>query len=462
MRQAIPFLLFIFLVSRHHHNVKAQILADSTLLDSSTIAHHLDVPWEIKWGHHDNHLWITERYGRVSRINPANGNQDVVLDLSGTVYQQGESGLLGMVLHPNFVSNPQVFFVYTYLDGSIKERLVRYDYNGTALVNPFTLIEGIPGNTTHDGSRLLLLADNTLLMSTGDAQNQAAAQDLNSLNGKMLRFNLDGSIPTDNPIPGSALWTWGHRNAQGLLLAPNGRIYSSEHGPTTDDEINLIEKGRNYGWPDVHGFCDSPNENQFCLDSNVVEPLLNWTPTIAVSDIEWYGHPSIPEFTQHILMTVLKDKKIVRLTLNVDGTAITGQKDYFSGIWGRLRDICVAPDGTIYLATNGADWSNTDPFTHTIVALKNSNHPVGIYTNETGNRMQTWPNPANNQLYVQVPEHYLDGHLEFYDTTGKQWLKHPITTTNIRINTALLPGGIVYLVAKKEKAVLRTKVAIYR
>ena len=133
-------------------------------------------------------------------------------------------------------------------------------------------------------------------MTTGDAQDQPASLDLNEMTGKVLRFNIDGSIPTDNPIPGNPVWSWGHRNAQGLVMAPNGHIYSSEHGPTTDDEFNILEMNSNYGWPEVHGFCDNPNENNYCNSTPVNEPLYAWTPTIAPSDIisVSYTHLTLP------------------------------------------------------------------------------------------------------------------------------------------------------------------------
>lgn len=269
---------------------KAQITLDSTLLDTTTIITGLDIPWEIQWGP-DDWIWVTERYGRLSRIDPNRGTQEVLLDISSIVHQVGESGLLGMVLHPDFATTPQVFIVYTYRDNnnSFKERLVRYEYNAAAasLQNPLILLDNIPAANIHDGARLLILPDQTLLMTTGDASNQSLPQNINSLNGKILRLNLDGSIPADNPISGSPIWTWGHRNPQGLYAGPNGIIYSSEHGPANDDEMNIIEKGRNYGWPNVEGYCNLSAEMQFCADSNVAEPIRAWTPTVAASDLVW-------------------------------------------------------------------------------------------------------------------------------------------------------------------------------
>ena len=149
-----------------------------------------------------------------------------------------------------------------------------FKYENGTLENEFILLDNIPGNTTHIGCRMIIMPDNTLLFSTGDAQNQPSAQDVDQLTGKIHRLNLDGTIPNDNPFPGNSVYSFGHRNVQGLFLGPNGIIYSSEHGPSTDDEFNIIEAGMNYGWPNVHGFCDSPSEVAFCDENDVFEPLV--------------------------------------------------------------------------------------------------------------------------------------------------------------------------------------------
>ncbi len=351
---------------------------DSTVLTSRVVKDSLDIPWEILWGP-DDHIWMTERFGRVSRLNPETGEHDVLLDLSADVYERSEAGMLGMVLHPDFENTPHVFIAYTYLAGSsILERLVKFDYDGKTLIPIDTLVENIVGNTTHIGCRLLILPDNTLLMTTGDAQKQNLPQDMNSLSGKVLRMNLDGTIPSDNPSSNSYVWSYGHRNAQGLWLAPNGILYSSEHGPTTDDELNIIKKDRNYGWPTVAGFCDSPPEEAFCDENNVVEPLAAWTPTIAPSDIIWYGHRAIPEFRNKLLMTVLKDKSVIAFGFNEAGDSVVSETKYFKNELTRLRDICVSPDGKIYLATSGNAWSNNNPFTHKIIELSNEDYNASV------------------------------------------------------------------------------------
>jgi aldose sugar dehydrogenase len=173
------------------------------------------------------------------------------------VEPDGEGGLLGMVLHPNFATSPLVFVVYNYDDGAVyKEKVVRFTYNGTTLTSPLTIIDNIAAAGIHNGSRLVITPDLKLFITTGDANNTALPQDLAARNGKVLRLNLDGSIPADNPGAPSPVWSSGHRNPQGLVYA-NNMLYSSEHGADTDDEINIIEKNRNYGWPTVRGLCNT-------------------------------------------------------------------------------------------------------------------------------------------------------------------------------------------------------------
>lgn len=350
------FLFFAFLGS---HSTSAQIntieLATTTVV-ATTVAEDLHVPWEILWGP-DDWIWMTERNCGVSRINPETGEQIHLLEI-GDCHEQQESGLLGMAVHPDFQVNPWVFLVYTYLEGfSIEEKIVRYVYDANAqtLTEDMVLLDGIQGNTTHDGSRIIILPDLTILMSTGDAQNQAASQDIDALTGKFLRMNMDGTVPADNPIPGSLTYSYGHRNAQGLVMASNGIIYSSEHGPTNDDEFNIILPNRNYGWPTVQGFCNTPSEMNFCNMNDVVEPLAAWTPTLAVSGIDYFDHESIPEWQNSVLMCNLKARDLRLLRLNETGDEVIEEVVYLDEVYGRFRDICIAPDGRIFLSTSNQD-----------------------------------------------------------------------------------------------------------
>jgi len=261
-----------------------------------------------------------------------------------------------MVLHPAFTANPHVFVVYNYDKAGIyTEKVVRYSYNGTTLINPVIILDNIAAASVHNGSRLVISSDLKLFITTGDAANQPSAQNLGSLSGKILRLNLDGSIPSDNPVAGSLIWSYGHRNPQGLVFV-NDKLYSSEHGPDKDDEINMIIKNRNFGWPSVNGFCNESGEQNFCSANNVVEPLISWTPTIAVSGMDYYNSNTIPQWKNSIILTTLKDQTLYQLKLNSAGDKIEDTKKLITNTYGRLRDVCVAPDGKVYVATsNGSN-----------------------------------------------------------------------------------------------------------
>jgi len=262
-----------------------------------------------------------------------------------------------MVLHPQFTSNPYVYLVYNYFGekGRYLEKIVRYTYDGNTLTSPMTLVDDIVGRIggdfIHNGSRLTIGPDMKLYATTGDANMRYEfPQNPLSKNGKVLRINLDGSIPDDNPF-NNAIYTFGHRNAQGLVFAL-GKLYSSEHGETTNDEINIIHKGRNYGWPFVEGECNQPSEQAFCSLANVMEPIYTWTPTVAPSGIDFYDKSEIPQWKHSLLVTFLKDKKLRQLKLNADGTAVVTVKEYFVDTYGRLRDVAISPGGKVYLCTD--------------------------------------------------------------------------------------------------------------
>ena len=338
---------------------KSQILIGTTEIDTNTIATDLDTPWEILWGP-DDKIWITEREGIVSRIDPESGNKEVLLIIDEVV-QHSEDGLLGMVLHPNF-QHPDsqfVYLVYNYDAPARTERLVRYTFDSDTLIDPLILLDNIPASNNHNGSRLIIMPDRTIMMSTGDATNSSLSQNTGSLAGKILRINLDGSVPEDNPIGGNYLWSIGHRNPQGLVLAPNGILYSSEHGPSNDDEINIIEKDRNYGWPNVQGFCDLPTEQTYCTANNVKEPIAAWTPTLAVCGLDYYDHDAIPEWKNTLLLTTLKASRVVAMKLSQDGRSVLEEEAFFNEWWGRLRDICISPDGRVFIAVSNADGRGT-------------------------------------------------------------------------------------------------------
>lgn len=321
----------------------------TVIIKDSVLVQGLNYPWEILWGP-DNFIWMTERGGRVSRVNPVTGTVMPLLTISEVV-SNGEGGLLGMVLHPNFSTIPQVFVAYNYNSGSYREKIVRYTYNGTTLINPVTILDNINAASIHNGCRLLITPDLKLFITTGDASNQSLPQNTNALNGKILRLNLDGSIPADNPVAGNPYWSFGHRNSQGLVFA-NNIMYSSEHGPSNDDEINIIEKGRNYGWPTVQGFCDQSGELTFCSANNVKEPIKAWTPTAAVCGMDYYNSNLIPQWKNSLLMVALKNSRLYQMKLDAAFTSITETNEYFNSSYGRMRDICISPVGRVYICTS--------------------------------------------------------------------------------------------------------------
>lgn len=319
-------------------------------IKDSIITAGLNYPWEILWGP-DNFIWMTERGGKISRINPSTGSVILVHTIT-EVMTNGEGGLLGMALHPNFTTSPQVFVAYNYNNGSsYREKIVRFTYTGTAFINPVTIIDNIAASSIHNGCRLVITPDLKLFITTGDAADQSLPQNTSSRNGKILRINLDGSIPTDNPIAGNPYWSSGHRNPQGLVFA-NNILYSSEHGPNTDDEVNIIEKGRNYGWPTVTGFCNTTSEQNFCAANAIKEPLKVWTPTAATCGLDYYKSDLIPQWKNSLLLVALKDARLFQLKLNATFNSIEETTEFFTNKYGRMRDICISPSGKVYICTS--------------------------------------------------------------------------------------------------------------
>jgi glucose/arabinose dehydrogenase len=194
-------------------------------------------------------------------------------------------------------------------------------------------------------------------MTMGDASNGDLAQDKASPSGKILRLTLAGQAAPGNPFS-SVIYSFGHRNPQGLVFQPGtGTLYSTEHGPNDNDEVNRIVAGRNYGWPTVHGTCDDDvgSERPFCQANNVVEPLATWTPTIAPSGADFYNGDLIPQWKGSLLFTSLKGAALYRLTLSANGQSVIAKETLFANQFGRLRDVLVAPDGSVYLATSNRD-----------------------------------------------------------------------------------------------------------
>ncbi len=342
-------LLFVFAL------VPKEPVAPSPPLRVETLVSGLDTPWDLAWGP-DGALWVTERQGTISRINVATGALTQVGRLE--VLESGESGLMGMAFHPDFSNQPYVYLAHSYGSRrSIRNRLVRMRFDGTRLGNPETLLDDIPGARNHDGSRLAVGPDELLYMTMGDAGRRELAQDLSSLAGKVLRLTLNGRPAPGNPF-GTYVYSYGHRNAQGLVFHPqSGALYVAEHGPRTNDEVTRVEMGGNHGWPGVHGFCDgdTSGEQAYCSRNNVVEPLTAWTPTIGISGADFYDSDRIPGWRGSLLVTSLTGATLWRITLSPDGRRAVGREALFRGEYGRLRDVLVGPDGAVYIATSNRD-----------------------------------------------------------------------------------------------------------
>ena len=389
----------------------------------------LEGPWEIIWGP-DQQLWVTERRGRrVIRVNPVDGTRSTLLTLHEVHQSVTQDGLLGLVLHPDFlkslVGNNDVYVAFTYDDApgpALARRLGirRYQYDSTArtLTTPVDVITGLPTHDDHVGGRLVIGRDLKLYLTIGDQGsnfganrcNENHAQDLPTMSqiskkdwsnyqGKILRINLDGSIPADNPeINGvrSHVFSYGHRNPLGLVIGPNGEVYESEHGPNTDDEVNLIEGGRNYGWPNVAGYRDNktyvyanwsaskpapcqtlppgnavpasvPTQTEMAWNNDRFTPPLRTfftvdtgfkaqgigSATMAPGGIDIYTSATIPGWRSSLLALSLIRGVVYRMMLTPDGRTVTGAPVEVFATANRYRDIALNPDGrTFYLATD--------------------------------------------------------------------------------------------------------------
>lgn len=445
----ILFIVFTlsFLSARTNAQLTTRVVRDS-----------LFIPWDLVYAP-DSHIWFTQKNGYVCRLEPVSGTIDTIYHETATVIQ-GEGGMLGMCLHPNFPSPPFVYIAFNYLNGSAyKEKVVKYQYSGGTLSSPQIVIDNINAAGNHNGSRLLMQGNN-LFITTGDATTASVAQNINAINGKILRVVQDGSIPTDNPIPGSPLWSWGHRNPQGMVFV-NGKLFESEHGPNNDDEINIIQKGRNYGWPNVEGYCNTASEISFCTDSNVAEPINAWTPTLAVCGIDYYDHPMFPLFRKSLIMATLKDSKLYRLKLNaaqddIDSVVVIGGVSF-----GRLRDVCVAPNGKIYISTSNSNASGTGTRIDKIIEIYDpsyvDNSNVGLVF-KNGNKINIYPNPAANETTITIADAaYLPADYTIINTLGQAIMKGKLAGKEEIIKLGSIAPGIYHIRIEDNKKGLTTQ-----
>jgi PQQ-dependent dehydrogenase (s-GDH family) len=386
----------------------------------------LENPWDMAWGP-DGQLWVTERTGfRVTRLDPADGSKRVALTLTDVYQTVVQDGLLGIAFHRDPSGRDHAFVAYTYDRDPGPEvvrriRIKRYTYEaGGTLTAPVDVLDNMPAHDDHGAGRLAVGPDAKLYFSRGDqgsnflanycnrnraqdvpTADEVSRRDWSTYQGKILRMNLDGSIPSDNPqFAGvrSHIYAIGLRNTQGLVFAPDGRLYASDHGPSSDDELNVIESGRNYGWPNVAGFRDDrayvygnwsasspepcrtlkfdtvsipssvPQTKESAWSApNFAPPLTtfftveddydfraNGTATIAPSGIDIYTSAAIPGWATSILITGMRGGSLYRVKLGADGRTVTGSPLEYFRTANRYRDVVVSPDGRrIYLSTDG-------------------------------------------------------------------------------------------------------------
>jgi len=309
-----------------------------------TVAENLDIPWSIVWDP-DGTIFFTERNGNVRIIQDGIVSEKPILSLNVGGF---EGGLLGIALDPNYSENHYIYLFYTYNNFfSTENKVVRYVESNLTLSEDKVLIDKIPGGPNHDGGRIQFGPDGKLYITTGDAGNAGLAQDKNSVAGKILRINSDGSIPEDNPFFGSPIYSYGHRNPQGLDWDESGNLVATEHGPRQHDEINVIVPGANYGWPDIIG-----SETM----EGLITPIMNTdNDTWAPSGAEFYDGNKIPQWTGKFFVATLRGNHLHMIDFDIEKNKVLSHQKLFVGDFGRLRDVATGPDGYLYFLTSNRD-----------------------------------------------------------------------------------------------------------
>ena len=292
------------------------------------IVDHLDAPWSVAF--HDGATLVSERdTARVLELDEAGEVRQVaVID---DVQPSGEGGLLGIAVHDGYL--------YTYFTAREGNRIERFELLGgpgeLSLGGPERILDGIPSALFHNGGRIAFGPGGMLYATTGDAGDRPSAQDLDSLGGKILRMTPEGDVPADNPFPGSYVYSYGHRNSQGIGWTDDGLMYATEFGQDTWDELNLIEAGNNYGWPEVEGIAG---------EVGYVDPLQQWAPADA-------SPSGLAIVDGSIWIANLRGERLREVPLG----DLTSSVEHWVGEHGRLRDVTVAPDGTLWVVTNNTD-----------------------------------------------------------------------------------------------------------
>lgn len=319
---------------------------------NEVVAEGLEVPWSIIFTSTERML-VSERPGRIREIVDGELNPKALYSFPDVVSIE-ESGLMGLAVDPDYEANNFIYACYTSQDQSgMFNRVVRMVDARNKIRPDAVVVDNIPSAKYHAGCRLAFGPDGKLYITSGDARQPQAAQDLNSLAGKILRVNADGSIPQDNPFNGSPVYSYGHRNPQGITWdATTGVFYESEHGPSGNDgpaggdEINHIEAGNNYGWPLV-----SHDESLTGTQS----PLMQFTPAIAPAAILFYSSGTLTMFQGKLLLGALRGEGLALISLAADDPNTIEKVEWLIEDVGRVREVTAGPDGTIYFSTSNRD-----------------------------------------------------------------------------------------------------------
>ncbi|NNM20106.1 MAG: PQQ-dependent sugar dehydrogenase [Gammaproteobacteria bacterium] len=343
--------LFVFVASLFFGHALAQ------QYELETVADDLDEPWCVAFLPNGDYL-VTEMSGRLVRLD-ATGKSRASISGVPEVYRDSQGGLFDVALHPDFAANQTLYL--SYAEGPARKNattVARARLDGEQLADVKVIYSVSPRKDTpvHYGGRLLFLPDGTLLLTTGDGFDyREAAQDIKSGLGKVIRMNDDGTPAANNPLAKAPhVYSYGHRNPQGLAITQAGRVYLHEHGPRGGDELNLLEAGVNYGWPaithgvDYSGALVSP----FTEWKGMAQPLHHWTPSIAPSGLAVYEGADFPDWRGDLFVGALVHREVRRLDMK-DGKFV-GEEAVFPEIRARIRDIRISPADTIHILTDGS------------------------------------------------------------------------------------------------------------
>ncbi|WP_316504184.1 PQQ-dependent sugar dehydrogenase [Nitrosopumilus sp.] len=313
------------------------------------VADNLRIPWSIDWAP-DGTIFFTEREGNLRVIQDGKLQEKPLLSLGvGGI----EGGLLGVAVDPDYSENNYIYLYYTYNELiTTSNKVVRYQIADEEVIEDKVLVDRIQGGPFHDGGRIQFGPDGKLYITTGDAGNPGLSQDLNSVAGKILRINSDGTIPEDNPWENSMVYSYGHRNPQGIDWDESGNLVATEHGPSglrgvAHDEINLVIPGTNYGWPDIIG-----DESEAGLQ---VPILHSGNDTWAPSGAEFYDGDKIPEWSGKYFVATLRGNHLHMIDFDLENNRVTSHEKLFENEFGRLRDVQTGPDGLLYILTSNQD-----------------------------------------------------------------------------------------------------------